>query len=96
MARVYRALRCLGLVGGQAGDADSAGIKEDGQVSPHVDVSIERMLLDLAAAGWLKKLTHIWASPTGELYLGPAGAWKVMRGLSEGCEVTVRTITERP
>ena len=53
-------------------------------------------LLDLAAAGWLKKLTHIWASPTGKLYLGPAGAWKVMRGLPGGCEVTVRTITERP
>jgi hypothetical protein len=65
-------------------------------MSPASGVSIEQMLTDLAAAGWKKKLTHIWASPTSKLYLGPAGAWKVMRGLSGGTEVDVRTVTERP
>ena len=58
--------------------------------------NIEQMLSDLAAAGWRKKLSHVWASPTGKLYLGPAGAWKVMRGMATGCEVTVRTVTQRP
>ena len=58
--------------------------------------NIEQMLSDLAAAGWRKKLPHVRASPTGKLYLGPTGAWKVMKGLSAGCEMTVRTVTERP
>ena len=58
--------------------------------------SVDQILLDLTAAGWRKKLPHIWASPTGRLYLGPAGAWKVMKGLSAGCEMDVRTVTERP
>lgn len=65
-------------------------------MSPFIDASIDQMLADLTAAGWRKKLTHIWASPTGRLYLGPAGAWKVMRGLSVGIEVTVWTVTGRP
>lgn len=65
-------------------------------MSPFVNVSTEQMLLDLTTAGWRKKLTHIWASPTGKLYLGPAGAWKVMRGLSAGTEVDIRTVTESP
>ncbi len=57
---------------------------------------LEQMLLDLAAAGWKKKLRYVWASPTGRLYLGPAGAWMVMRRLSHGCEVSITTVTERP
>ncbi len=65
-------------------------------MSPHADVSTDQMLSDLTAAGWRKKLTHVWASPTGKLYLGPAGAWKVMKGLSAGCEVEVKTVTRRP
>lgn len=62
-----------------------------------IDVpAITQMLAELTAAGWRKKFTHIWASPTGKLYLGPAGAWKVMRGLSVGVEVAARTVTQRP
>lgn len=56
-------------------------------MTPAVNASIDQMLLDLTAAGWRKKLRHVWASPTGKLYLGPYGAWKVMRGLSAGTEV---------
>ncbi len=54
------------------------------------------MIRELAESGWKKKMRHIWQSPTGKLYLGPAGAWKVMHGFSSGTEMTIRTVTERP
>ena len=34
---------------------------------------------ELLAAGWVAKTPTIWRSPTGQLHLGPAGAWKVMK-----------------
>ena len=45
-----------------------------------VDVggSLEQ-IAELKAAGWKAKTSTIWVSPEGKLYLGPHGAWKVMR-----------------
>lgn len=61
-------------------------------IIPEPDV----MIRELSEGGWKKVLTHIWKSPKGTLYLGPAGAWKVMKALSAGTEMTIRTVTARP
>jgi len=42
----------------------------------------EQMKEDLISAGWKKKLPTVWSSPTGKLFLGPYGAWKVMKACS--------------
>lgn len=62
----------------------------------YVNKTPEQMIEDLTAAGWRKKLPHTWANPAGKLFVGPAGAWKVMMGISNGCEVLVSTVTSRP
>jgi hypothetical protein len=41
--------------------------------------SIEEQIKDLLAAGWKQKTIRIWQSPWGALFIGPHGAWKVMR-----------------
>lgn len=43
---------------------------------------IDRMIADLKAAGWVPKTSVIWRSPSGALFLGPAGAWRRMKGLA--------------
>lgn len=41
--------------------------------------TIEQMIDDLKAAGWVKAFTHVWQSPSGALFYGPAGAWRRMK-----------------
>lgn len=41
--------------------------------------SIEEQIADLVKNGWKPKTPTIWKSPRGNLYLGPYGAWKIMR-----------------
>ena len=40
---------------------------------------VETMILDLLAAGWVPMTSYVWKSPSGEVYLGPVGAWKAMK-----------------
>lgn len=40
---------------------------------------IDRAIADLKAAGWVSKTHTIWKHPNGKLYIGPAGAWRVMQ-----------------
>lgn len=42
--------------------------------------SIEQMVKDLEASGWSRWRGHmtVWQAPTGDLYRGPALAWKLM------------------
>jgi len=46
--------------------------------------TIKQMREQLLAAGWKSKTRSIWASPQGQLFLGPYGAWKVLR--DTGCD----------
>jgi hypothetical protein len=50
--------------------------------------SIEQQISELKAAGWKRgdRFRDLWHSPEGRLFLGPHGAWKVMKGLSAGTE----------
>lgn len=41
-------------------------------------VPIDRMVAELLEAGWVKKRTTLWKAPWGDLYRGPAHAWKIM------------------
>lgn len=43
---------------------------------------IDRMIAELKAAGWEPKTPTIWRSPSGMLFLGPAGAWHRMKGIA--------------
>jgi hypothetical protein len=36
---------------------------------------------ELLAAGWTKKSATVWQSPTGALFRGPYGAWRMMKSL---------------
>lgn len=45
--------------------------------------SIEDKIDDLKSAGWVAKTPTIWNSPLGKLYIGPHGAWKVMKKMEE-------------
>jgi hypothetical protein len=42
-------------------------------------VTIEQMVADLLAAGWERVRITVWRRPDGELFLGPAGAWKILQ-----------------
>jgi hypothetical protein len=42
-------------------------------------LTVEQMEGELLLAGWKRRHRWLWASPGGALYLGPAGAWRVMR-----------------
>lgn len=42
---------------------------------------IDRMIAELKAAGWSPTTPTIWKSPDGSLFLGPAGAWRRMKGV---------------
>jgi hypothetical protein len=45
-------------------------------------ITIEQQIEELIAAGWKRtRVPSIWKSPKGALFLGPHGAWKVMRGI---------------
>ena len=41
--------------------------------------TVETMIDELTAAGWEAKTTTIWRAPGGALFVGPAGAWKMMK-----------------
>lgn len=43
--------------------------------------TIDQMKQELLAAGWKAKTPVIWKSPHGALFLGPYGAWKVLKGI---------------
>ena len=57
-------------------------------------LTIEQMEHELRENGWKprKGMSFMWESPEGRLFLGPAGAWRVMKGVSQGSEYTVRTL----
>lgn len=40
---------------------------------------IDEMIAELKASGWKPKTSVIWCNPSGKLYLGPVGAWNVMK-----------------
>jgi hypothetical protein len=40
---------------------------------------IDAAKAELIAAGWIAKTPTLWKSPKGKLYVGPAGAWRVMK-----------------
>ena len=56
---------------------------------------VDKMIDELKAAGWTPQTSTIWKSPNGQLFIGPAGAWKRMQAwhelLDRGEVVTVRT-----
>lgn len=43
--------------------------------------TIDVQISELEQAGWkrYRGRFHMWISPTGAIYLGPHGAWKVMK-----------------
>ncbi len=41
--------------------------------------TIDQMRAELLAAGWVPKTQVIWRSPSSNLHLGPAGAWRAMK-----------------
>lgn len=41
--------------------------------------TIEQQIQQLEIAGWIAKTPTLWKSPDGKLFIGPHGAWKVMR-----------------
>jgi hypothetical protein len=45
---------------------------------PRVPASIEQMIAELEAAGWIARSPTLWVSPNGGLYRGPFGAYIVM------------------
>jgi hypothetical protein len=48
---------------------------------PPTGHDLDRMAAELKAAGWTAQTPSIWKSPSGQLFLGPAGAWRLMNGL---------------
>lgn len=52
------------------------------------EVTIEQMKEELLAAGWRAMTRYMWRNPSGKLFLGPAGAWKIMRRLSSGIQIS--------
>jgi hypothetical protein len=44
-------------------------------------ITTEAKIEELKAAGWTIKSGHIWLNPQGEWFIGPHGAWKVLRGI---------------
>jgi hypothetical protein len=56
---------------------------------------------ELRAAGWSKRMAHVWASPAGALFLGPYGAWKAMKTAQrsetarEGCRKQERALVAK-
>lgn len=49
------------------------------------EFTVELATRELALAGWNKYGAYAWKSPSGNIYRGPALAWKVMRKLSSQC-----------
>lgn len=47
-----------------------------------VERDVDRWIRELREAGWepYRGSQTRWQAPNGALYLGPYGAWKVMRG----------------
>ena len=43
--------------------------------------SIDAMVQALLANGWVPRTPVLWVSPSGDVYLGPAGAYAAMLGL---------------
>jgi len=58
--------------------------------------TLEQMAEELRAGGWRQKTPVIWQSPKGKLFLGPYGAWKIMKSCGDSPEFVQRTVTERP
>jgi hypothetical protein len=40
----------------------------------------DEMRKELKAAGWIEKYSHVWMTPDGRHYRGPALAWHMMAG----------------
>jgi hypothetical protein len=48
-------------------------------MTPQKEPDIEQMKRELLAAGWKRTTAHCWKEPGGGYFLGPYGAWKVMK-----------------
>jgi hypothetical protein len=57
-----------------------------------VEQDIDLWIRELSAAGWRAKTRTMWQAPGGDLWIGPAGAWKEMRRRREA----VTTPTPEP
>jgi hypothetical protein len=44
-------------------------------------IAIEAQVKELLKAGWKQKSMCVWIAPWGAWFIGPHGAWKVMRGI---------------
>lgn len=40
----------------------------------------EDWVRELEEAGWTRAAGHLWRSPDNRFFLGPYGAWRVMKG----------------
>ncbi len=58
-------------------------------------ITIEQQVKELKTAGWTSANGHIWLTPSGEWFIGPYGAWKVMRGMDATGKV-LRTALDAP
>lgn len=47
--------------------------------TPKVEDEVEMWRRELTEAGWTRLRSTLWRSPSGELFLGPYGAWTVMK-----------------
>lgn len=45
--------------------------------------TIEQQIAELIAAGWVKVRGYVWKAPYGGYFIGPHGAWKVMKAREE-------------
>lgn len=73
--REWVCMRCAINYGTTGPQPSNPGGDERATSDPH---QIERWVTDLHAAGWTQVKVTTWRSPTGLLYRGPYGAWKVM------------------
>ena len=65
-------------------------------MSKVTEPTLKEMQAELIACGWKRKTQSFWSSPTGKLYLGPYGAWKVMKRVGTSPEFVERVVTQRP
>ena len=54
--------------------------------------TLEEQIKELLAAGWKRVRWNIWKSPAGNLFLGPHGAWRAMKGIDENAELYSKTM----
>lgn len=43
--------------------------------------TIEVKIIELERAGWKRRRIGQWEDPKGNLFIGPNGAWKYMKGI---------------